>query len=59
MKTGDLVRCKFRGRTGLVTYVPDKRDWRGQLNSKLFKVLWSDGVHVVEHVNNVEVINDR
>lgn len=59
MKVGDLVRCRIWGRTGLVIHVPNKRDWRGQLNGKLLKVLWADGKQAVEHINNVEVISEE
>jgi hypothetical protein len=57
MKVGDLVRCKIRGRTGLVIRAPRNHSYDNR-PGKLYKILWADGTQMV-HINNVEVISEE
>ena len=60
MKIGDLVRCKIWGKVGIIVGIPRHADLSFRPGSfKLVRVLWSSDVEpVIEHINNVEVINE-
>lgn len=57
-KAGDIVVSKIWGNIGLVLVGTQARTRNAGRPGKLVKVLWSDGIQNIEHVNNVRLLSE-